>query len=334
VAFPNSSITDLIATGIDSRTGEIADSVLGNNPVLSVLKAKGRVKTASGGTTIVEELSFNSNPNGGAYEGYDQLPTAPADVISAAQYDWKQYAVPVVISGKEEMINSGKEALLDLLDSRLEVGEATMSNLIEVGAYGDGTGFGGKALTGLATLVEAAAAASQNDVVGGIDRATWAFWRNYYATAATSDTTGALVRSALNTAIASLTRGADSPDVILLGADLWTRHLQGAQLLQRFTDPGTASFGFTTLKYMNADVFLLGGITGQSGQDYTGTTEKRTALLLNSKYLRWRPHAKRNFVSGGSKDAFNQDAHAKFILFMGNLTCRGAQFNGRFVSSD
>ncbi|MEY2669185.1 MAG: Myxococcus phage Mx8, partial [Pseudomonadota bacterium] len=133
MAFANSSISDLIATGIDSRTGEIANNVEGHNPILASLKAKGRVKTCSGGVSILEELSFQANPNGGAYDAYDPLPMAPADVISAAQYDWKQYAVPVVVSGKEEMQNSGKEALIDLVESRISVAEDTMSNLIETG---------------------------------------------------------------------------------------------------------------------------------------------------------------------------------------------------------
>ena len=331
MAFANSSITDLIATGIDSRTKEIADNVAGANPILASLKEKGRIKTASGGNQILEELSFAENPNGGAYDGYDTLPTAAGDVISAAVYDWKQYAVPVIISGKEEMINSGKEALVDLLDSRLEVAESTMGNLIEAGLYGDGTGYGGKALTGLGTICEPVAPASQNDVVGGIDRATWAFWRNYYATAATAaDTAAASIRTSLNTMIANVSRGSEMPDLILLGATLWTRFLHNAQSLQRFTATETAKFGFTTLKYMNADVFLLGGVVGPTDPGYSALT----AFALNTKYLRWRPHAKRNMVSGGSREAINQDAYVKHLLFMGNLTCRGCKFQGRFLSSD
>jgi hypothetical protein len=206
-SFANSNVSDLIATGIDSRTGEIADNVSGANPVLAVLKAKGRIKTISGGNQILEELSFNANPNGGAYDGYDPLPTAPADVISGAVYDWKQYAVAVNISGKEQMQNSGKEALLDLLEERITVAEDTLGNLIDAGVFGDGTGYGGKAIGGLQYLLEAAAKASQNDVVGGIDKAAQSFWRNYYATSSTNDTTGALARAELNKAYAETSRG-------------------------------------------------------------------------------------------------------------------------------
>jgi hypothetical protein len=326
MAFANTSISDLIATGIDSRTGEIANNVLGNNPILANLKKKGRVKTASGGVTIVEELSFAENPNGGAYDGYDPLPTQPADVISAAQYDWKQYAVPVVVSGKEEMINSGREALIDLVDSRLEVAEDTMANIIETDLYSDGTNWGGKALTGLGAIVPATATASQTATVGGISRSTWSFWRSYYAS--TSTATAALLQAAMNTAWAGLTRGSDNPDLVIMGAGMWGEYLASVQANQRFTDPSSATLGFPTLKYMTADVYLGGGIGGVVATD--------TILFLNTKYLRWRPHAKRNFVAlnPARRYATNQDASVQILGFMGNLTCRGSKFQGRFVSSD
>ena len=324
MAFANTSISDLIATGLDSRTGEIANNVLGNNAVTAALKAKGRVKTASGGVQIMEELSFTTNPNGGAYDGYDELPTAPADVISAAMYDWKQYACPVVISGREEMINSGKEALLDLIESRIEVAQSTMANLVETGVYGDGTGYSGKAITGLGAIVEATATASQTSTVGGISRTNYSFWRSYYAT--TSTASAALLQAAMNTMMASCTRGSDSPDVWIFGASMWGEYLASLQAIQRFTDPKTANLGFNTLKFQNADCYLGGGIGGVVGAT--------TILALNSKYLRWRPHSKRNFVTLPKRDSFNQDAHVRILAVMANLTCRGCQFNGRFVSSD
>jgi hypothetical protein len=324
MAFANSSISDLIATGIDSRTGEIASNVEGHNPILAALKAKGRVKTCSGGVSILEELSFQANPNGGAYDAYDPLPMGPADVLSAAQYDWKQYAVPVVVSGKEEMQNSGKEGLIDLVESRITVAEETMSNLIETGLYGDGTGFGGKALTGLGSIVENLATASQTSTVGGISRTLWPFWRSYYAS--TSTASGVLLQAAMNTAYAGITRGADAPDVVIAGAEMWAEYLASLQAIQRFASADSAKLGFATIKYMNADVYLGGGIGG--------VVASKHILFLNTKYLRWRPHAKRNMVSLPDRTSWNSDATGRILVFMGNLTCRGSQFQGRFVSSD
>ena len=61
MAFPN--ITDLAATTIEKRSGKIADNVTNNNPVFKRLKQKGKIRPFSGGTVILEELSFAANSN-------------------------------------------------------------------------------------------------------------------------------------------------------------------------------------------------------------------------------------------------------------------------------
>ena len=43
MAFANSSVSDIIATTIQSRSGELADNVTNNNPLLLKLKSKGNV---------------------------------------------------------------------------------------------------------------------------------------------------------------------------------------------------------------------------------------------------------------------------------------------------
>ena len=115
MAFANANVTDLIAAGIESRTGEIADNVTGNNILLSVLKKGGRIKTVSGGTQIFQELSFATNGNGGWYQGADLIPVQAQDVISAAAYGYKQYAVAVVVTliagsvaASERLVTTGR----------------------------------------------------------------------------------------------------------------------------------------------------------------------------------------------------------------------------------
>ena len=122
MAFPGTpAISDIIATTIASRTGNIADNVTSNNALLTKLKQRGNIKTFSGGNVILQELAFASNGNAGWYAGYETLPIAAQDVVSAAQYDIKQAACPVTISGLEQLQNAGKEAIIDLLDSRIQV---------------------------------------------------------------------------------------------------------------------------------------------------------------------------------------------------------------------
>ena len=121
MAFANPSISDVIATTIQNRSGVIADNVTKNNALLSRLKQRGNIKKFSGGNVIMQELSFAENANAGYYSGYETLPVAAQDVISAAQYDIKQAACPVTISGLEQLQNAGKEQIIDLLEGRIAV---------------------------------------------------------------------------------------------------------------------------------------------------------------------------------------------------------------------
>ena len=318
--FPN--ISDIIATTIESRTREIADNVTKNNVLLMKMKQRGNIKTFSGGYKILQELSFAENSNAGWYSGYDILPVGVSDVISAAEFNIKQAAAPVVISGLEMLQNSGRERMIDLMDSRITVAESTLANLIAGGLYSDGTAAGGKQIDGLNAAVPVD---PTTGTYGGIDRATWTFWQS-----AISDQTAAAgldptqIQGFWNALWSSLVRGMDRPDLIVADSTVWAAYMASLQSLQRFTSPETGNLGFPTIKFMDADVCLDGGIGG--------FCPAGTAFFLNTKYLHYRPHADRNMVplSPNRRYATNQDAEVQIMAWAGNLTCSGAQFQGRY----
>jgi hypothetical protein len=320
MAFPN--VSDIVATTIENRSRKIADNVTKNNALLAQLQKKGNVRTISGGSTILEEISFAENANAGWYSAYDLLPVAAQDVISAAQYDLKQAAVPVTISGLDQLRNDGKEQMIDLLEGRMKVAESTMANLVSAGIYSDGTGAGGKQLIGL----DAAVPVNPNTgVYGGIDAATWAFWRSKSTTAGAA-LTPSTVQGAFNTMWASLVRGSDRPDLIIVDNVMWGIFLQSLQLQLRFTNPSSAKLGFPSIEYMDADVVLDGGVGGYAAA--------KTAYFLNTNYLFFRPHAKRNFVplDPEKRYAINQDASVSILAFAGAMTCSGRQYQGRLIT--
>jgi len=298
-----------------------------NNALLARLNQRGNIKPVSGGSIIYEELSFQANPNAGWYSGYDLLPVNAADVISAAQFLFKQIAVPVVISGLEQLQNAGKEQMIDLMEARLSVAESSMANLMAQGVYSDGTGYGGKSIVGLDAVAPVTATASQTNTYAGISRSTWSFWRAYSPGTQTYPTTST-IQGYMNTAWASLVRGMDRPDLIIMDSNFWGVYTGSLQLIQRFTDPEQANLGFPSVKFMDADVVLDGGIGGYA---YTVSGSHGSMYLLNTKYLRLRPHKDRNMVplSPNRRYSINQDAEVQILAWAGALTCNGAQFQGR-----
>ena len=327
MSFANPNISDIMATTIESRSKKIADNVTNNNALLSRLKKNGNTKTVSGGTYIMQELSFAENSNAGWYSGYDILPTGVSDVLSAAQFDWKQAAVPVTISGLEMLQNSGKERMIDLMESRLKVAESTLANLISGGIYSDGTGAGGKQIDGLDAALPIDPTAAP---YGGIDGATYAFWRNAVSNqTAVNGLDPTKIQGYWNLLWSSLVRGQDRTDLILADSAVWNTYMASLQAQQRFTNTSSGDAGFQTLKFMDSDVVLDGGIyNGSLGSGApTGT-----AYFLNTDYIHYRPHVNRNMValSPNRRYATNQDAEVQIIGWAGNMTCSGRQFQGRY----
>ena len=318
MASPN--LDEIVTTTLRNRTGKLADNVTENNALLKRLKARGNVKPVSGGRTIVQELEYAENGTFKRYSGYETLNINPSDVFTAAEFNYAQAAVAVSISGLEQLQNSGKEAVIDLLGSRIKNAERTMMNNIASDCYSDGTADGGKQIGGLALLIDTTPATG---IVGGINAATWSFWQNIASTGTAA--TAANIQSLMNGVALQLVRGTDSADIIIAGSNKYNFYLQSLQAIQRITSEESAGAGFTSLKYFgagnSADVVLDGGVGGACPTD--------TMFFINSSYLHFRPHVDRNFtVLGPERHAVNQDAMVKLIGFAGNMTVSNRRLQG------
>jgi len=322
MAFANSAITDIIATTIQSRSGVLADNLTQNNAILQRLQQKGNVNPFSGGNVILQEIMYNDTTtnNANSYSGYEVLNIAPDSPISAAQFSITQYADAVTMSGLEMLQNSSKEAIIDLLDGRMQVSEARLLNRISGDLYLDGTGNGGKNITGLGAAIPDVATTG---VYGGIDRANWTFWRPT-VTSGTTVTALNILGLMTSTAI-QLVRGTDKADLIIADNNFYSLYVQSLQAIQRITSEESGAAGFASLKFYgggtSADVVLGGGVGGQATSNHM--------FFLNTDYIFFRPHKDRNFVPiGGERQAINQDAVVKLLGWAGNLTCSNQQLQG------
>lgn len=316
MSFPN--LSDVTATTIDKRSKVLADNVTKNNAFMTWIKKSGNVKTFSGGLSIFQEFLFAENGNFSWYSGYDYLNVAAADVISGATFPIKQAACPVLFSGLEQLQNTGPEQMIDLLEGRISAAEATMANKMSEAIYSDGTGFAGKQITGLAAAVPVT---PTTGTYGGINRALWPFWQSQLVNVG-ANPTAANIQTYMNQLYVKLVRGADRPKLALFDSNLWTVYVASLQTLQRFVDTDTANLGFPSVKYMDMDVVLDGGIGGFA--------PAWSGWFLNPKYLFYRPHKDRNMISlsPNKRVPLNQDAEAQILAWAGNVTCAGAQFQG------
>lgn len=316
MASPN--LSEIITTTLRNRSGELADNVSKGNALLMRLKEKGSWKPASG-RTIVQELDYAENGTFMYYSGGEVLNVAASDVMSGAEFDWKQAACAVTATGLEiDVQNVGKEQVIDLLEARIKNAQRTMRNNICNGMYSDGTGSGGKQIGGLQLLV---ADAPSSGTVGGINRLNFSFWRNQTYDASTDGGTAATtanIQTYMNRLYLRTTRGADHTDLILADSVYYALLWGSLQAIQRVTDSKMANAGFQSVKFAGADVVY---------EDNSGMPASHM-YFLNTDYVFLRYATRRLFKPLERVQSINQDAIVQLITFAGNMTTSNASLQG------
>lgn len=311
-------VSEIIATTLRNRSGKLADNVTKNNALLTRLQERGNIEIVDGGRTIFRELEYAENSTFMYYSGYDVLNIAPSDVFTAAEYDWKQCAVNITASGLEvDVQNAGEEQVIPLLKSRIKNGEKTMKNNMSAGIYSDGTGSGGKQIGGMQFLVDDSPATG---VVGGIDAASFSFWRNQKVTVAAF--TATTIQGFMLKLWQKQVRGLDVPDLIVSDNAPWAAYHQSLAAIQRIQDQNSkmAKAGWQTLKYMGSDVVMDGGLQGSAPSNHM--------YFLNTDYLKLVVARKRNMVPLSTVRSINQDATVEAIVWAGNLAATNRELQG------
>lgn len=308
------NIGEMVTVTLRNRRKELSDNITNHNALFLRLNKKGNVQPADGGREIVEELEYAENGTVGWYSGYDQLDITPQEVFDAATFDWKQLAGTVSISGLEEVKNSGKERIINLLEKRIKNLEKSLKNAAATAVYANGT-TDPKSLGGLRLLVADDPTASTT--VGGINQSTYSFWRNQYSASAATSANN--IKSRLNALWLSCVRGTDKPDLLVADSTEYTFYLDSLQSQQRFQSKEMAGAGFTSLMFQTADFV------------YDDQCPSKHVYLLNTDYIYLRPHSQRQFVTLDERNSLNQDAKVIPVVWAGNMTCSNRSLQGVMI---
>lgn len=321
MASPN--LSEAVTMTLRNRSKKLADNVSDNTALLMRLKERGNARPFSGGRTIVEEIAYAENSTYRRYSGYDLLNVSASDQFTAAEFEIKQAAVAVVMSGLEELQNAGPEQSIDLMGARIKNAERTMMNNISADVYSAGTADGGKQIGGLQSLV----ADDGTGTVGGINSSTWSFWNNqFYDFSDEGPTPGSsTIQSAMNQLYLLCSRNRDHPDLIVADNLYFRYYWESLQAIQRITNEKMAAAGYENLRFMGADVVFDGGLGGDAPASHM--------YFLNTDYIHWRPHRSRNMVPlNPERYATNQDALVRLLAFAGNMTVSNRSLQGVIVA--
>lgn len=319
MASPNATFTELVSTTFRKHGKSFTDNVSKHNALLRYIMSKGEIRKVDGGLTIVEPLDYNSNSTYQRYSGYDVLNIAASDVLTGAEFPWRQIAINVVASGLEMRINKGDSKIIDLVKSRIKNAIRTFKNNFSVDLYSDGTL--PNQITGLQALVSDAGTGT----VGGIDSSVWPFWKNVVQSAAAPLQGGGAITPSATTIESlmlplwlALTRGDDQPNLIVAANDYYIFYEQSQTSIKRYTGSDSAQGGFISLKYKKADVVFDGGSGIPTSRMY----------FLNTDYFNLAVHEDANMTVLDQVKPFNQDAAVVPVIWMGNMTISNRSLQG------
>ena len=316
MASPNSTFTELVSTTFRKHSKEIKDNVSNRNAFLKYMMKRGNTRKEDGGLTIVTPLDYTTNGTYQRYSDWDTLNIAQSDVITAAEYSWKQIALNVVASGRELRINSGDSRIVNLARARIKNAIRTFNNNFSSDLYSDGS------LTNQINGLQAIIADTNTNTVGGIDANTWSFWQNTVRDASDQSVTvsATTIENGMMLPLwLALDRGPDDqPDLIVMDNTYFAYYESSQVSLKRYADERKATGGFTTIKYKNADVMFDGNSGIPSSHMY----------FINTNYFELVVHRDADLTVMEDMRPVNQDGSVTPILWMGNVCCSNRKQQG------
>ena len=320
MAAPNTTYTELVTTTFRKHRKEIKDNLSNRNALLKYMMKRGNTRKEDGGLTIATPLDYAANGTYQRYSDWDTLNISQSEVISSAEYQWRQIALNVVASGRELRINSGESRIINLAKARMKNAIRTFNNNFSSDLYSSG------ALTNQVNGLQAIIADTNTNTVGGIDASTWTFWQNTVYDASVNSVTPSATTMENGLMLPLwllLDRGPDDQPDLIVADNTYYQYFEGSQTsLKRYNDRDTANAGFTSLKYKTADVIYDGNSGIPSAHMY----------FINTNYLELVVHQDADLEVMDEMRPVNQDGSVIQILWMGNLTCSNRKQQGVIIA--
>lgn len=303
---PNTDYGQVSAVTQKYFVPKLVDNIFDSDIILKKAKSNGWYESHAGGTEIVCPLNYAAATASGSYSGSQTLDTTDNDAITAAVFQWKQYYASISITGRDEMINSGTERIIDFVKSKMKIAEKSLKDTLGTDMY---SGSSSTSLVGLDSAI------GTSNTYGNISQSSNSWWRGQVDSSTTT-----LTIPAIRTLFTSATIDDEAPTLGLATRTIFNAYHNLLQPQERFTDSKTADGGFTNLLFAGCPIVVT---TKASAGDL---------YFLNEKYLHLWYHPERDFMFTGFDKPVNQDVKVAQILWFGALGSDNNRKHARFTA--
>ena len=309
---------------------KVVNNIFTGNRLWNRLRASARPWT--GGHRMTQSTTVVDRASAKSFSGFDALDTDQKDVRKMFVEDPSEYSNQVVFSGIQMAVNKGPEAFVNAMASEFTDVGRNLGEKLGADTYLDGTGNGGKAITGLNALVD-----DGTDIVTiqGLSRTTYPVLNSTRNAQA-----GALGFDDLATDVDAAQRGNDSPTVMMTTPAVFS-------IIERLTTP-TLQINYQQSLPTGSPTGGSAGVslsTGANAQYFRGIPilsdemcPAQNLWTLNENHLFLYNLAKAPESVVASKEGFgwsgwrkgsNQDAIVGWLLWTGQLVTESSRTMAR-----
>jgi hypothetical protein len=317
----------------EDRAKGWVDLISNSNVFYHELEKRGLWEETSG-PTIRQRLAFAETGSYTRISGYQFLNPQPQDQFNDAEFEWKLAFGSMTASGEEILKNSGKNQLVDLVTSKMELLENEIRD-----RWTEDLHSAGLLTNQMGGLQQMVPTTTNSGTYGGISRVDNAIWRtttynaNSITVAGASITavTSTTIRPLLNHLIINHTRGKDGMDLFLMSGQHYQAFDASVLPIQRINDENAyGKQGFQSLVYFGAgrrvSIVLEGGIGSAMPSDVT------YGLRMDDFAVKYHPDLKFAPI-GGKQMPINQYAIAQHVGIAANVIMKSPLHNAKLYDS-
>ena len=184
------TLDDLHSSTWERVKTDVVDNIFDANPILKVMKARGKFVEYNGGTDIMQPLEYGENETVDWIGRGSKISIETGEKITMAKYQWKYIAGSIVRMFTDEDMNMGEPAVFNYTEKNIANLEKSLKKKINVALLKDGSQHA-LAMSGFKKYVVEDPTASTT--VGGIDPSTEPWWRNQQMVMSGTDHTTVLI---------------------------------------------------------------------------------------------------------------------------------------------
>lgn len=307
---------ELTATTQRHRNRTVTDNVTQHNLFLRKMADRGN-RQVYGGSDIVEPLGLVENSTITNIAGFQVAATNYDNNVTACRVPWVSKWMSVTAPGDLLRKNMGADAIVKLVESKIDIAESTASNYMNTEMYSDASV--DQSIFGTQVWVTTAG----TGIAGGVDASTYSNWQNQqqqFSATAFSDTTGLTLRADMNKLWINCVFDMETPDLVIMTHDAYNVYEASIQQQMRYMDKKTAETGVETIMYKSAPVWF------DATANFAANGQK--VYMFNTKHWYLFEHPQARWKKEEMRKPYNADGIIIPFLWMGNLMCKSRRTQG------